>query len=85
MASFTLSGSSAQASSSTPSHSSSRLPRRTYPQFVPSGGENVAPFPENDHMFESLLRYFANPVGARVSSGACFCAEGDFGVVLPEV
>ena len=35
--------------------------------------------------FESLLRYFANPVGATVSGGACRCAEDDFGVVLPGV
>jgi hypothetical protein len=56
MASFTLSGSSAQASSSTLRRSSSRLFRRNYPQLIPSGGENVALSRENDHKFESLLR-----------------------------
>ena len=58
MASFTLSGSSAQASSRSLSRSSGPLFRRNYPQFVPSGGENLALSRENDHKFESLLRYF---------------------------
>ena len=30
---------------------------RNYPPFVPNFGENVALSRENDHKFESLLRY----------------------------
>ena len=57
MASFTLSGSSAQASSRSLSRSSGPLFRRNYPQFVPSGGENVALSRENDHKFESTASF----------------------------
>jgi hypothetical protein len=31
---------------------------RNYPPFVPNFGQNVALSRENDHKFESLLRYF---------------------------
>ncbi len=37
--------------------SSALLFGRNYPPFVPNFGENVALSRENDHKFESLLRY----------------------------
>jgi len=43
---------------------------------IPSFCENIRFSPETNQQFESLLRYFANPVGATVSGGGSFSPDG---------